>query len=67
MPVLVRELNHFVLDRRTVAWTTAVDLPAVHRGSMQIRFDQFMHIRIGVGDPAGQLINENGAGFSSPG
>ena len=56
MPILVRELDHFVFDRWAVARSTAMDLPAVHRRPMEVSLDQFMHIRIGISNPAWQLF-----------
>ena len=56
MPILVRELDHFVFDRWTVTRSAAVDLPAVHRCPMKVGLDQFMHIRIGISNPARQLL-----------
>ena len=55
MTVLVRETNHFVLDRRTIAWAGRLDLARVHRCTMQIGADQGVNGLIGISDPARHL------------
>ena len=57
MTILVCEFNDFVFDRGAIAWTAALDLTAVHRGSMQIVLDQLMNIGVGKRDPTGNLLD----------
>ena len=57
VPLLVGEAHDLVFDRRTVPRAARLDLAAVHRRTVQVRADQVVHRRIGVRDPAGQLLD----------
>ena len=49
MARLIRKAHHFVLDRRTIAWSHALNLAAVQRRTAQICADDFMCFRGRVG------------------
>ena len=55
VPVLVGEAHDLVLDRRAIARPAALDLAGVHRRAVQVRADQVVHRRVGVGDVAIEL------------
>ena len=59
---LVGEPHHFVLDTRAIARPGRLNLPAVHRGSMQVRTNQLMHPVIRLGQPARHLRFSDGCG-----
>src|SRR4029079_19029588 len=50
MLVLLGEAHHLVLDRRTVAWSAALNLTGVHRRPMKVGADQIVSRRSGVSD-----------------
>ena len=55
MPVFVRKADDFVLDRWAIAWSCALDDPAVHRRAMEVGTDDVVE-RLGCVDlVAGEL------------
>ena len=48
---------HFVLDRRTVPRTGSLDHTGIQRGTIQIFPDDLMGFLVGIGQPAGYLID----------
>ncbi|MCY1176948.1 hypothetical protein D9M73_172360 [compost metagenome] len=55
MAVLVGEAMDLVLDRRAVTRADAFDHTGVHRRTVEIRGDDLVGARVGVGDPATHL------------
>src|SRR5579871_3699749 len=55
MHLLVRELDDLVLDRRAVARTDRLNLPAVHRGPVNVFADNAVRLGRGVCDVARHL------------
>jgi hypothetical protein len=60
--VLVGEPHDLVFDRRAVAGAAGADLAAVHRRAVQVAADQVVDLLVGVGDPAGNLLDRQLAG-----
>ena len=57
MAILVGELDDLVLDTGAVPRTATGNLTAVHRRPIQVVPNQLMDCVIGVGDPAGNLVD----------
>ena len=55
MPIFVREPHDFIFDRRAIARAARLDLPGIHRRTMQIRADQLVDRVVGESDPAREL------------
>ena len=54
--VLVGELDDLIFDRRTVANTGSIDLAAIHRGPSEVRIDNGVGFRVGLGKPTVHLL-----------
>jgi len=59
MSVLIRELNDFIFNRRTVSRTCSLNRPWKERWTVQIASDDLMRPFICIGQPAGSLVNLN--------
>ena len=57
VPLLFREADDFVLDRRAIARPHPLDHAAVHRRLMQIRTDRVVGAGVRVSDPTRQLFH----------
>ena len=57
MPVFIRKAYHFILDRRTVSGACSLDHTGIQRRTIEIFPDNFMGFLIGIGQPAGGLID----------
>ena len=57
MLILVGKLDDLVFNRRAIARSATLDLPAVHWGAVQVVLNQLMDLRIGPSDPARDLID----------
>ena len=57
MLVLVSELDNFVFNRGAIARPATLDLPALHRSSMQIVLNQLMDFRVGPRNPTRDLVH----------
>jgi len=57
MPFFIGKFYNFVLNRRTIAWPSAFDHTGIKWGTIQVFTDDLMGCRIGIGKPAGSLLN----------
>ena len=57
VPVLICKLNHFVFNRRAITGSDALNLAGIHRAILQVVPDFVMRLRVGPGNPAGELFH----------
>ena len=55
---LLGEADHFVLDRRAVAWAASLDLSGVHRRPVQVGTDDVVNCLVRIGNKAIELIRK---------
>ena len=67
MRFLVGEADDLVLDRRAVARSAAANLARVHRRAVQVRADQVVDRRRGLGGVANDLRDRDGVGREAEG
>ncbi len=60
--VTFAEPHDFGFDRGAVAWPSRLDLAAEHGSAIEIGADQLVHGRVGVGDPAWELVDLQAVG-----
>ena len=57
MSLFICKTNYFILNRRTITWTSSLDHTGIQRGTIQVRANNIMGSLIGVSQPAGFLLN----------
>ena len=57
MPVLIRKFHHFIFNGRAVSWPRSLDHTGEERRAVQIGPDDLVGLLIGIGKPAGNLVD----------